>query len=92
VVIFVLITTTRCWGDDVCESKRLSMEDLRKVVAQLRVIPLSGRGFPWESFCLIHQSGASPRSDEMGICIERVPARPVTLLQLQFFGRFAHQD
>jgi hypothetical protein len=53
----------------------LGIEDLRKVMmAQLWVIPLSGRDFPWESFFLVHQSGASLSVDEIGICIERVPA------------------
>jgi hypothetical protein len=53
----------------------LSTEDLKKVVAQLPVIPLSAREFPREQFCLIYQSGVSFGSDEMGVCIELVPAR-----------------
>jgi hypothetical protein len=52
----------------------LRTEDLKKVMAQLPVIPLSGREFPREQFCLIYQSGVSFGSDEMGVCIELVRA------------------
>jgi hypothetical protein len=44
-------------------------------MAQLPVIPLSAREFPREQFCLVYQSGASFGPDEMGTCIERVPAQ-----------------
>jgi hypothetical protein len=74
VVICVVLITRAAIGVTIYAYRsRLDAEDLRKFVAQLPVIPLSAVEFPWESFCLGGYIKATRLSDEMGICIERVP-------------------